>query len=94
MIKIQKILKQQYIKILGYCFQRTPEMWLINCETILIINWSENYVISTATGKTRVTITDTKIYVPIVTLSTQDNAQLLEQLKSGFKRITNQNKYQ
>ena len=69
-------------------------MWLINCETILILNWSENCVISTATGKTRVTITDTKIYFPIVTLSTQDNAELLEQLKSGFKRITNQNKYQ
>ena len=53
-------------------------MWFINCETILILNWSENCVISTATGKTRVTITDTKIYFPIVTLSTQDNAELLE----------------
>ena len=30
-------------------------------------------------------ITDTKLYVPVVTLSTQDNAKLLEQLKSGFK---------
>ena len=32
-------------------------------------------------------ITDTKLYVPIVTLSTQDNNNLLEQLKTGFKRI-------
>ena len=38
--------------------------------------------------------TDTKLYVPVVTLSTQDNAKLLEQLKSGFKRTINWNKYQ
>ena len=36
----------------------------------------------------------TKFYVPVVTLSTQDNAKLLEQLKSGFKRAINWNKYQ
>ena len=40
------------------------------------------------------TITDTKLYVPVETLSTQYNAKLLEQLKSGFKRTTNCNKYQ
>ena len=34
-------------------------------------------------------ITDTKLYVPVVTLSTQDNAKLLEELKSGFKRTIN-----
>ena len=39
-------------------------------------------------------ITDTKLYVPVVTLSTQDNAKLLEQLKSGFKRTINWNKHQ
>ena len=39
-------------------------------------------------------ITDTKLYVPVVTLSTQDNTKLLEQLKSGFKRTINWNKYQ
>ena len=57
------------------------------------ITWSENCVISTATGKTKFKITDTKLYVPVVALSTQDNAKLLEQLKSGFKS-TNWNKYQ
>ena len=36
-----------------------------------------------------VSITDTKHYVPVVTLSTQDNAKLLEKLKSGFKRTIN-----
>ena len=39
-------------------------------------------------------ITDTKLYIPVVTLSTQDNAKLLEQIKSAFKRTTNWNKYQ
>ena len=39
------------------------------------------------------TITDSKLYLPLVTLSTQDNAKLLEQLKSGSKRTINWNKY-
>ena len=39
-------------------------------------------------------VTDTKLYVPVVTLSPQDNVKLLEQLKSGFKRTINWNKYQ
>ena len=37
-------------------------------------------------------VTDTKLYVPVVTLSTQDNAKLLQQLKSGFKKVINWNK--
>ena len=40
------------------------------------------------------TITDKKLYVPAVTLSIEDNAKLFEQLKSGFKRITNWNKHE
>ena len=39
-------------------------------------------------------IIDTKVYVPIASLSTQDNAKLLEQIKSAFKRTINWNKYQ
>ena len=39
------------------------------------------------------TITETNLYVPVVTLSTQDNAKLLPQLKSGFKRTIRWNKY-
>ena len=38
-------------------------------------------------------MTETKLYMPVVTLSTQDNAKLLPQLKSGFKRRINWNKY-
>ena len=39
------------------------------------------------------TITETKLYVPVVTLSIQDNAKLLAQSKSGFKRTINWKKY-
>ena len=39
-------------------------------------------------------ITDTKLYVPVVTLSNQDNVKLLKHLESGFKRTTNWNNYQ
>ena len=46
------------------------------------------------TGAGRFQITDTKLYVPVVILSTQDNAKLLQQLKSCFKRTINWNKYQ
>ena len=44
--------------------------------------------------KKNLQITETKLYVPVVTLSTQDSAKLLQQLKSGFKRIINWNKYE
>ena len=39
-------------------------------------------------------LTDAKLYVPVITLSTQDNVKLLKHLESGFKRLTNWNKYQ
>ena len=48
-------------------------------------------VISSTTGATKFTITDTKLSVPVVTLSTQDNAKLLDQLKSSLKRTVNRN---
>ena len=69
-------------------------MPLINCEINLILTWSEDCVISSATGATKFKIANTKLYVLVVTLSTQDNAKLLQQLKSGFKRTINWNKYQ
>ena len=69
-------------------------MPLINCEVNLILNWSKDCVITDSTGEGKFAITETKLFVSVVTLSTQDNAQLLEKLKSGFKRIINWNKYQ
>ena len=61
-------------------------MPLINCESNLILTWSDNCFISSATGKTKLEITDTKLYTPDVNLSTQVNHKLLEKLKSGFKK--------
>ena len=69
-------------------------MPLISCEVNLILTWSKDCVITNSTGEGKLKITETKLYVPIVTLSTQDNAKLLQQLKSGFKRIINWNKYE
>ena len=67
---------------------------MINCEVNLILTWSKDCVITNSTGAGKFAITDTKLYVPVVTLSTQDNAKLLQQLKSGFKRTINWNKYE
>ena len=77
-------------------FWRTLETPLINCEINLILKWSTNFVIvSTNVANQNATfeITDTKLYVPVVTLSTQDNSKLLQQLKLDFKRVINWNKY-
>ena len=73
-------------------FWITLEMLLINCEINLILTWSSNSIITNSTGAGRFAITDTKLYIPVVTLSTLDNAKLLQQLKSGFERKINWNK--
>ena len=77
-------------------FWRILEMPLIKCEVNLILTWSSNCVlIATSIPNQNATfaITDTKLYVPVVTLSTQENTKFLQQLKSGFKRVINWNKY-
>ena len=67
-------------------------MTLINCEINLILAWSNrcfiiDYLIDSQ--ETTFTIADTKLNVPVVTFSTQDNAKLIEQLQAGFKRTIN-----
>ena len=77
-------------------FWRTLEMPLINCEIRLIFTWSRNCIIITTDINNQIptfTITETNLYVSVVTLSTQNNAKLLPQLKSGFKRTISWNKY-
>ena len=88
-------------------FWRTLNMTLINCELSLTLTWSENCVITSLekritiintrrhTSPTNATfkITDTKLYVPVVTLSKENDIKLLEQLKTGFKRTIKWNKY-
>ena len=66
----------------------------MNCEVNIILTWPNDCVISSATGETKFKITDTKPYVPVITSSTQDQAKLLQQLKFGFRRTINWNKYQ
>ena len=75
-------------------FWRTLEMPLIKCEVNLILTWSRDCVITNSTRKGKFAITETKLYVLVVTLSTQDNAKLLQQLTSGFKRTINWSKYE
>ena len=76
-------------------FWRTLEMPLINGEVELILTWSTDcFIISTVANQNPTfTITETNLYVPVVILSTQDNAKLLPQLKLGFKRTVSWNKY-
>ena len=74
-------------------FWRTLEMPLSNCEVNLILTWSSTCVITDSNGAGTFKITDTKLYVPVVTLSIQENDKFLQQLKSGFKRVINWNKY-
>ena len=75
-------------------FWENLEMLLINSEIDLILTWPENCVVSNAAENqnTTISITNTKLYVPGVTLVSEDNAKLLQQLKSGFKRKINWNK--
>ena len=76
-------------------FWKTLEMTLINCEVELILPWSTCCVIiytNVANQVPTFTLTETNLYVPVVTFSTQGNAKLLPQLKSGFKRIIIWNK--
>ena len=77
-------------------FWRTLEMPLINFKINLILtspvkcDLLDTNVNQAATFPIR----DTKLYVSAVTLSSQDNSKLLQQLKSGFKSTINWNKYQ
>ena len=57
-------------------FWRTHEMPLINCEVSLDLTWSRDCVITNSTGAGKFVIPETKLDVPVVTLSTQDNAKL------------------
>ena len=87
-------------------FWRTLDMPLINCEVSLILTWSRECVISSMerrliTNTRRDTsptnaifqITDTKLYVPVVALSTENEKRLLELSRTGFKRNIKWNKY-
>ena len=69
-------------------------MPFINCEVNLILTWSKDCVITNSTGDGKFAITETKLYVSVITLSTKDTEKLLQQLKSGFKKTISWNKYE
>ena len=90
--KVELIVPLKYLSN----FWRALETLLIKCEVNLILTWSTNCDnVSTDVENQNATfeITDTKLYLPVVTLSTQDNSKLLQQLKYGFKRKIIWNKY-
>ena len=73
-------------------FWRSLEIPLINCKAELSLNWIERCLVTVA-NTANFKITDAKFYVPIVTLSAEDNAKLSELLSEGFKRPVYWDKY-
>ena len=61
-------------------------MLLVNCKVHLGLNWIEDCILSSSGDSAKFEITDAKLHVPIVTLSTKDSANLAKQLNEGFKR--------
>ena len=68
-------------------------MPLIICKVKISLTWSEKCVLSSSGNAARFTINDTKLYVPVVTLKTEDNTKLSKLLSEGFKRSIYWNKY-
>ena len=68
-------------------------MPLINCEVKLNLTWKKECVLSTADDEAVFTIHDTKMYVPVVTLSKEDNKDFTEQKNKGFQRSIYWNEY-
>ena len=74
-------------------FWRSLEMSFINCKDELSLKWHENCILSSACTAATFTITNTKLYVLIVTLKTEDNTKLSKLLNEGFKRSIYWNRY-
>ena len=74
-------------------FWRSLEMPLIKCKIELALKWFKNCILSSSGAAANFKITDTKLYVPIVTLKTEDNTKLSQLLSNGFKRSIYWNKY-
>ena len=74
-------------------FSRSLEMPLINCKIKLNLTWKKECVLSTGAGEAVFIINDTKLYVPVVTLSKEDNKDFIEQQNKGFQRSIYGNEY-
>ena len=69
-------------------------MPLINCRVELSLTWSENCILTSLARNSTFTITDAKFYIPIVTLSIEDNAKFTKLLSEAFERPLYWNKYE
>ena len=74
-------------------FWRSLEIPLINCKVELSLSWNENCILTSLVGNSTFTIKDAKLYVPVVTLTIEDNAKSTKLLSEGFKRSAYWNKY-
>ena len=74
-------------------FFRSLEMPLINCKIKLNLTWKKECVLSNQAGEAVVIINDTKLYIPFVTLSKEDNKDFIEQQNKGFQRSIYWNEY-
>ena len=74
-------------------FFRSLEMPLINCKIKLNLTWKKQCVLSNQDGAAVFIINDTKMYVPVVTLSKEDNKDFIEQQNNGFQRSIYWNEY-
>ena len=74
-------------------FFRSLEMPLNNCRIKLNLTWKKECILSTDAGDAVFIINDTKMYVPVVTLSKEDNKDFIEQQNKGFQRSIDWNEY-
>ena len=68
-------------------------MPLINCKIKLNLTWKKECVLSNQAGNAVFIINDTKLYVPVVTLSKEDNKDFIDQENKGFQRSIYWNEY-
>ena len=74
-------------------FFRSLEMPLINCKIKLYLTWKKECVLSSNDGNAVFIVNDTKLYVPVVALSKEDNKDFIEQQNKGFQRSIYWNEY-
>ena len=68
-------------------------MLLINCKIKLKLTWKQKCALSTDAGAAVFIINNTKLYVPVITLSKEDNKDFIEQQNKGFQRSIYWNEY-
>ena len=88
-INVKVVVSLKYLS--NFC--RSLEMPLINCKIKLNLTWKKECVLSPDDGNAVFIINDTKMYIPVVTLSKEDNKDFTEQQNKGFQRSIYWNKY-